>query len=146
MRTTVGFAIFSLLAYLMAVNHAGWAFVFIISILITAGSFAFFLFYTYKYYQWKGGVESYLKGQSRYPSQTLVLTKTAIELINPEGKSIDKWESIKNAVIDKNHIILKGNDHTQYLYLFPAQAMNASDYEQLKEFIGQCMKHVPQIE
>src|SRR4051812_32810992 len=63
--TAVCFGIFSLLTYIIALNHAGWAFVFIISILITVGSFVFFLLYAYKYYQWKGGIEKYLKGQSR---------------------------------------------------------------------------------
>ncbi len=139
MLATGYFAAFSALAYLMAQNHAGWVFVFIIAILITAGSLVFFLLNTYKYYQWKGGVENYLKKQSQYPSQTLVLTNTTIELTSPEGTFIDKWESIKNVVIDKNHIMLKGNEPIQYL--FPVQAMNISDYEQLKEFVGQRMRN-----
>lgn len=137
--TTFIFVLLSGLFYLLSYSDkVVWIFLFCMTVMIVVICLFVFYLRAKKYFQWKKGVNAYLKELSKYEKQYLNLNSHSFEVVNEDETVIEKWKNIRKASISHTHITL--NSETGALYLFPAKSMEASKYEKLKEFIRQKMK------
>lgn len=113
-----------------------------ISWLIVVGLVAIFIKVAYAiipittYAKWKTNIETYLKEVSQYKSYSLAVTAHTIEVALDSKISIEKWDNIKSANIENDHIILRGDTS----YIFPARTMKPEEFEKLKEICKMKMK------
>lgn len=117
-----------------------WIFLFCMAVMIVFVCLFIFSIRAKKYFRWKKGVNAYLKELSKYEKQYLNLNSHSFEVVNEDETviEIEKWNNIRKASISHTHISL--NSESGALYLFPSKSMEASKYEELKEFIRQKMK------
>jgi len=133
--------ILSCLVALSVFNYIGlknskspeWIFLFVIFLIVDFSVFVRLLLNTARYSQWKMGVEVYLRDLSKHPNHTLVLSDEIFELNKGDEKFIARWSGVNHVSILPNHILLKLDDQTQYI--FPEKSMKSEDYELLKGFI-----------
>ena len=105
--------------------------------IITAALFLFTGIYTIyevlKHLRWKKDVEASVKQNSKYESHHLKLTSAALELIQDATITIERWENIKSATIDDNHIMLFKLSGPAFI--FPASSMKTEEFLKVKDFI-----------
>ena len=86
-----------------------------------------------KYKKWKSQIETFLKDIGQHEIYKISITENAIELILGSTTTIDKWEIIKSARIEKNYIFLYKQEGP--LFLFASKSMKDEEFEKLKEFV-----------
>jgi len=144
----LGVIIFSLLSVVLYFfsfsNNVTWVVLFSLAVLADV---AFLLFFSYRariYFQWKKGVNSYLKELSKYGKYSLNLNAYTFELINGDKTEVEKWKNIKKATFLSTYIQLESESGSRYV--FPAKSIEPSKYEALKEFIRRKMNDPSIIE
>jgi ABC-type multidrug transport system fused ATPase/permease subunit len=142
---TLIFVLLSGLFYLLSYSDKiVWIFLFCMAVMIVVICLFIFSIRAKKYFRWKKWVNAYLKELSKYEKQYLNLNSHSFEVVNEDETVIEKWNNIRKVSISHTHITL--NSETGALYLLPAKSMEASKYEELKEFIRQRMKDPAIIE
>jgi hypothetical protein len=118
-------------------NKIGFVVCFTVTLIAVIVYLAAFLYRATKYLKWKKGVDAYLRQVDDLGNQHLSLTPVTFELINKKDTVIEKWSSIKKVRITPTCIYLYIQSGESYM--FPAKAMEPSDYQIVQDFVRQRM-------
>jgi hypothetical protein len=121
--------------FLSSSNKIGFVVCFALALIAATIYLAAFLWRANKFLKWKKGVDTYLHQVDELGNQQLSLTPLTFELINKKETVIEKWSAIKKVSITPTLITMNSESGTNYM--FPAKAMNQSDYQFLQDFIRQ---------
>jgi hypothetical protein len=137
-RMAVGLGVTAQFFYFLSLsNKIGFVVCFALALIAAIVYLAAFLWRANKYLKWKKGVDAYLRRVDELGNQQLRLTTLTFELINKKETVIEKWSAIKKVRITPALISLYSESGENYM--FPAKAMDQSNYQLLQDFIRQRM-------
>ncbi|HEV9038798.1 MAG TPA: hypothetical protein VGQ51_19310 [Puia sp.] len=133
LRYTLLFALLSESFYLISLksDQISLVVLFVLSTLATLTLVMVFLRHAGKYFKWKKSVKAMIKQADSYKKVSLIVNAQGFEARYDETVVIEKWSNFKRATLAPTHIFLFGDNAQNYL--FPANAMEPSQYEAITQ-------------
>lgn len=119
--------------YFYSFKNPGISWLIVLAAIIFLFTGIYAIYEVLKYLKWKKDVEASVRENSKYELHHLKLTAAALELTQDATITIERWENIKSATIDDNHIMLFKLSGPAFI--FPASSMKTDEFLKVKDFI-----------